>query len=91
MKKIILIIYLLFILIISSVDSNAIEYGYEVKVVELSLGSFKDIINMNYRYNLKEDDTWKCDEGVRYVDHGNFLINYKREVKTCIIISQPRI
>ncbi len=90
MKKIILIICLLLVLMVNVVNSKTIEYEPEVKVIELRLGSFKDIINMNYRYDLKEGDTWKCDEGVRYMGGGysNFLINYKREVKTCIIISE---
>ena len=86
MRKIILIIFLLLIMV-NVVNSETIEYEPEVKVIELHLSSFRDIINMNYRYNLKEGDAWGCDEGVRYVDHGNFLINYKRQVKTCIIIS----
>jgi len=78
----------LFVLMVNVVDSKTIEYENEVKVIELSLGSFKDIINMNYRFNLKYGDVWECDEGVRYLDHSNALINYRREVKKCIIISQ---
>ena len=87
MRKIFLIICILSVLMVSFVDSKTIEYEPEVKVIELHLASFKDIIQMNYRHNLKQGDAWKCDEGVRYVDHGNFLINYKKEVKTCVIIS----
>ena len=88
MKKIILIICILSVLMVNIVNSEEIEYEPKVKVIELHLSSFKDVINMNYRYNLKYGDAWKCDEGVRYMDHSNILINYKREVKTCIIISE---
>ncbi len=88
MRKIILIMCLLFVLMVSSVDSKTIEFKFETKTIELSLGSFSDIINRNYRYNLKEGDTWDCEEGVKYKEYSNILVNYKREVKTCIIISE---
>ncbi len=86
MRKIILIIFLLLIMV-NVVNSETIEYEPEVKVIELHLSSFRDIINMNYRYNLKEGDAWGCDEGVRYMKYSNALVNYRSDIKTCIIIS----
>lgn len=90
MKKIIMIIGLLFVLMINCVDSKTMEYEFEAKTIELSLGSFGDIINRNYRFNLKEGDTWKCDEGVKYIESSNVLINYRSDVKTCIILSESK-
>ncbi len=88
MRKIIWSIFLLLVLMVSSVDSKTIEFEFETKTIELSLGSFSDIINRNYRFNLEEGDTWECEEGVKYKEYSNILVNYKREVKTCIIISE---
>ena len=88
MIKIFLIIFLLFILVVNIVNSETIEYEFKAKKINLSLGSFRDIINGNYRFNLEKGDTWDCDEGVRYMKYSNALINYRSDVKTCIIISE---